>query len=208
MISVAVGTPATLFVVHKDLICTNSPFFKAACSSWWPRPKGQPIKLPDHKPRTFQLYCDWLYSPSSSLRAAAEAVDGLPDSNSMAVMGDDHGTTICTRLCYLWILADYLNDTGCKNEVINSLLRGLHGNIASARTRVFPIVYQTRETSALRRWLIDCVVPFISPTNIRSETETFTAEMLRDILTAYAAAQSMLPAARAPDIGQALRYHE
>ncbi|KAK5717563.1 hypothetical protein LTR17_016006 [Elasticomyces elasticus] len=58
---VLVGEAKQEFMVHKDLITTRSPFFKAAAAARWNSDPAKDIELPDDKPAVFASYLQCLY---------------------------------------------------------------------------------------------------------------------------------------------------
>lgn len=76
-ISVLVGKDESEFNVHEELICGGSPFFRNAMKKEWAamRSEARKIRLPDHDPRTFRIYMQWLYCKQLPVRN-----DNLPHS--------------------------------------------------------------------------------------------------------------------------------
>lgn len=64
VITVRVGTEGIQrdFSVHKGLISSHSPFFKAAMNEQWEEGRTNLITLPEDDPDVFKLYCCWLYN--------------------------------------------------------------------------------------------------------------------------------------------------
>lgn len=103
-ITVLIGEEEQKFLVHKDVACSKSPFFKAACDERkWSEGKEGVVKLPEHDPETFSLFLPWVYS------------DKLAE-------GDDDSAEALRRMARTWSLADYLGATTLSNLVIDKIL--------------------------------------------------------------------------------------
>src|ERR1700712_2937492 len=75
-ISVIVGSNEQLFLVHKDVLCARSKFFRAACSERWMRGRGKKVTLPDVDPSVLQSYPGWVYSGHLDVSStSSEAID-------------------------------------------------------------------------------------------------------------------------------------
>lgn len=49
-------------MVHKNLVCHYSSFFKAACKGGFREAESNEVKLPDDEPETFDNFVQWLYT--------------------------------------------------------------------------------------------------------------------------------------------------
>lgn len=185
-ITVLVGENKKSFLVHQDLICDRSPFFKAACSSAWPANSGA-VQLPNHQPFVFQAYLQWAYSASHDLSSVMhEIVEDQADYKNDTPLFQSR--VRCSALTMLWILADYLQDSACKNNVMKNLDReqstnkGLHHNLHG----LFETVYtKTVQGSGLRRWLVDTVLPTVTKDYLTVEASNLPADMLVDLFKAF-----------------------
>ncbi|KAL1622565.1 hypothetical protein SLS56_008743 [Neofusicoccum ribis] len=61
-ISVAVGGQTEPFLIHQDILCASSPFFRNACNGGWKESEEGFVTLPCHSPEAFEVYTQWLYS--------------------------------------------------------------------------------------------------------------------------------------------------
>ncbi|GME35465.1 BTB/POZ domain containing protein [Neofusicoccum parvum] len=61
IISVAVGGQTEPFLIHQDILCASSPFFRNACNGGWKESEEGFVTLPSHSPETFEVYVQWLY---------------------------------------------------------------------------------------------------------------------------------------------------
>lgn len=79
-ISVLIGSEERRFVVHKDVICSSSKFFKAACSANWKEGQEGIVRLPTAKPPVFEMYMDWLYFSEIGGKVRRDDHEGQPRS--------------------------------------------------------------------------------------------------------------------------------
>lgn len=65
------GEAQESFIVHKELICARSEFFRVSMKEVWKEGKEGVIPLPEDDPQVFALYVQSLYV--SALRVAFKA---------------------------------------------------------------------------------------------------------------------------------------
>ena len=174
-----VGVGKEHFTVHEDLICERSSFFKAACSKNWIENQAKEIGLPDQNSSTFKAYLTWAYSAKEDLAGLAQEVNENLDRSSR--------NWLCRRLCHIWILADYLGDARCKNQVIDTLMR--ENARVSFWTRNYAVVcrnvYQnTQPDSGLRKWLVDSLTLHITPEFLDRHSTDLPRELVTSMLKA------------------------
>ncbi|KAF2007946.1 hypothetical protein P154DRAFT_528596 [Amniculicola lignicola CBS 123094] len=91
------------FTIHKDLICSRSPFFRKALAGSWKEAAEQIVPLPSDDPEIFQWYLQALYA--GDLR-----VQGMTTSGQLyPILGG------------VFVLADKLQDVGVMNVVIRTI---------------------------------------------------------------------------------------
>jgi hypothetical protein len=61
MVTVHVGSDKTPFIVHKDLLTSSSPYFKAAFEGKFREATDNSVPLVDVTPTQFRRFLDWLY---------------------------------------------------------------------------------------------------------------------------------------------------
>ena len=54
-----VGEEEVPFLIHKKILCENSPFFESACKPEWMKDDEKTIKLPEDDPELvdIMIYC-------------------------------------------------------------------------------------------------------------------------------------------------------
>ena len=61
-ITVLIGSKEVSFTVHKDVVCDQSNFFRAACNGKWKEAAEKCVRLPEADPHIFGVYVGWLYT--------------------------------------------------------------------------------------------------------------------------------------------------
>ncbi len=142
MVQLKVGPNATLFHVHKDLICGSSPFFKAAFTGGFKESECS-INLEDDDPEVFENIIQWLYRRNLETLSSIEAV---ADENYFM------------DLVRSYTLADKYGITALQNDVMG-LLRGTLKSLKSLQLTHAKYVYEnTAHGSQLREFLVACFV--------------------------------------------------
>ncbi|KAK3697349.1 hypothetical protein LTR37_017494 [Vermiconidia calcicola] len=187
--------------VHEDLICSRSDFFKAACSATWANAAEKVVKLPHSNSRIFRLYLEWIYAKGNDLAGLVRSA--VKEIEDRAVRD-----FIYQVLCWLWVLADYLGDRGCKNEVIDTLIRDYNCNSVGVSTRIMAVVEREAQGSDLERVMIDMAFPVIMR---RDSTEfvdkcppAWVAQWFKKLLPGKNAVDRQ----EAVNISEACKYHE
>lgn len=205
-----VGTDKEEFIVHQDLICHRSLFFRAACSNHtWTESQSKQVQLLAQNANTFRIYLQWAYHLIGNLadlcRRSLLKVSGH-DVTSYDVIR----MNTCLVLCHVWMLADFLNDVGCKNEVISNLVREhAADNFKYLWHPKLPrtIYGGTVRGSGLRKWLVDSTLPLIKPCDLDCEPDNIPQEMLSDMLKAFIARKDQTRY-EVPKVSEAWKYHE
>lgn len=177
------------FLVHRDLICERSPFFTAACSNRWAEGQTKVVELPQHHPRIFKAYLQWAYSSSSDLSGILNELYTFEDLNGYTRRSARFRSSIrYTGLVRLWILADDLVDSACKNEVINNLVREVAADWKSPNfpLHLFKRIYErTAPNSGLRKWLVDAMLPAMSSEYLQAIMANLPADLVTDLFKAF-----------------------
>ena len=139
---IKVGSPAETFYVHKNVLCDESPFFRAALGGQFKESADGVVYLPEEKPETFERFINWLYCKEYY-------VEHVPNGkNDQGVWN----TIICDH-----ILADKLQVQAFQDHMFDKIIHAY--KFKSLRTMsldmVLKIYTKTGETSPLRRMAVD-----------------------------------------------------
>jgi hypothetical protein len=113
---VLVGEDKEKFLVHEDIVCKTSEFFKAASEETGTKE----IHLPDHHPTAFKTYLESIYNPGSAVCTIAEEHAHKLLAPEEAALNLTAPQKYAFALVKLSVLADYLVDVHIKNAVIES----------------------------------------------------------------------------------------
>ncbi|KAI4134008.1 MAG: hypothetical protein LQ347_001873, partial [Umbilicaria vellea] len=141
IVHVTVGPSRIVFPVHRELLCTASPFFTAALnpSHGFLESATSIVHLPEARAPIFEYFVQWLYTRSLS----HEDLDG-----------QEHPAY--HRLIGLYTLADMLGVEGCKNDICDAV-----GRLAEERNCVpnpddtRALWGEVRESAPLRMLVLD-----------------------------------------------------
>ena len=108
MVTIYVGPESYAFQIYKELLCHDSPFFKAALEGNFKEGNAQTVSLPEDDVETFKIYQTWL--------------------NTMQLRYNfDH---VEWWLCFakLWVLADKIGSTALKNRTVDAICATIKHN--------------------------------------------------------------------------------
>lgn len=127
------------YVVHAELLCYYSPFFKAATSGNWAEAKTGVVHLPDDDPRVFEVFQDWIYGARLGLMS-----------------GQDVDTSL---LLALWVFGDKVQVPGFQNAAIEALRDRTCNPPRQFKLKDIKFAFEnTAEESPLRKIIIDLYV--------------------------------------------------
>ncbi|KAK6530016.1 hypothetical protein TWF694_003390 [Orbilia ellipsospora] len=112
-VTVKVGGCDQEYHLHRNVLCSESPFFKAACKSSFREGISRHIDLPTIKPQTFEQILVWLYTSDYE----------LPEKG-------DHDT-----IFDLYSAADYLGILGLKRVILEQTTNVLHRDFNLVRAK-------------------------------------------------------------------------
>jgi len=137
------------FAVHTDLLRSRSPFFKASLSVSWAEPGDNMVPLPGDDPKTFQLYCKWLYYGELSSRSDVDLHDMFEEWDN---------------LLRSFVLADKILDSVFEDRIVDAILENAQATAYGGRSHQLgyqapKIIYTVAQVDApARRMLIDIAV--------------------------------------------------
>lgn len=136
----------TRYLVHEDILCATSDFFKNAMKGQWKESTEKLINLPNEESEIFAIYVHWIYSRTLPTRVDEPAAAGNEEY---------------LKLAKAYGLADRLQDQLFKNAVIDAFLDKT-STVASDGNAWWPVgpvircIYDnTPESSKGRTLLVD-----------------------------------------------------
>ncbi|KAF9641031.1 hypothetical protein BFW01_g12837 [Lasiodiplodia theobromae] len=112
-IQVFAGEEPEPFIIHKDILCASSDFFKNACKEPWKESAGV-VELSGTEPRLFEVYARWLYSPDV-LNLMEKPVVTTAANGAISVPAYE-------PLFHLYALGDMLQDSKFKNAILDKIV--------------------------------------------------------------------------------------
>lgn len=106
MIKFEVGVTQTTFFVHLNLLCSASPYFKAAFTNGFLEAQQKSMKIPEDDPDTFEILVRWVYTKKLD----------LPNPGT-----DEAHDERYLQLCKLYVLTDKYRMMGMKNYIIDRI---------------------------------------------------------------------------------------
>lgn len=158
------------------MICAKSKFFRAACSTRWPKEGERVIRLPDVQPPEFQAYLHWSYTGNLVVEDDATKADrGI-------------------NLTRMYIVGDILDDVNLRNSATR-LLNALVIAQGFFCPRVIRLIWQNTTASAsLRQWTVDTAILAINRKDFEKNAARYPAEFMSAM--ALEALQHISPIAR------------
>ncbi len=91
-IVVKVGKEKREFGVHKELICSLSPYFTALCSERWSAScKSNEVELLSEEPKVFEFFVQWLYSRKLDDESKTKNMPSLVSLVKLHILADKYG---------------------------------------------------------------------------------------------------------------------
>lgn len=127
-----------MFIVHEDMVCAKSKFFRAACSNNWKEGQEKLMQLPSIEPSTFQAYTEWVYSNS--------------------LLNVNQSTK---SLVKLYLVADYLDDVRLRNKSMEALIAFFKRRDTMPSATSIQLIWEnTTPSSRLRAWIVDVTAKY------------------------------------------------
>lgn len=126
---VGTGDEQETFSVHQDIICDRSEFFKAACSKNWLENQEKTVRLPEQEVETFRLYLESVYAENVDYTILCDFPCEV--HTGISELGNEDKfrcREALTKLCRLWVTADFLRDPKLQNDIIDCVAYVLRTN--------------------------------------------------------------------------------
>ena len=166
LITIIVGEDEQSFMVHKDMLCAKSKYFKSACSELWASGREKVVRPTQGTPEQFKMYSEWVYTSHLSINA------------------EDPGQQL-DDLIGMFILGDFLNDYQLRNATMDLLITTILGS-----THVFGLdqldrVYAATPTgSPLREFTVWWVLANVSQADLYINIARYPAELVQELALA------------------------
>jgi hypothetical protein len=155
-----VGSVERSFIVHADVICVKSKFFRAACSERWKEGQEKLVHLPEVDPEIFQRYVDWAYCDT------LVADDDISDAVHMSVK--------------LYLLGDLLDDVRLRNKTMKALYRNVHIDLLAPGPGGMRLIWEkTPPGSLLRNFAVNAVTTRMNPGIFEKHIEEWPAGLVQ-----------------------------
>ncbi|KAK3672612.1 hypothetical protein LTR78_007424 [Recurvomyces mirabilis] len=141
--TIEVGGSKQKWVLHENLLCTSSAFFRSAVKKEWDHDRMRTIPMPDDEVDVFQVYVQWLYQAKILVQQHNE---------------DPKSSRELHTLIKCYIFGEKIQDVVFQNVTIDSIFACVHRE--KDGTKWFPTdadtVYDgTPEGSPLRTLIVD-----------------------------------------------------
>lgn len=137
MVTVHVGEQRHQFLIHKELLCHHSSFFRATFQGSFIEASSGNVELPDDDVEVFKIFESWLYTGSVGLMSN---VAGHQPS----------------KLVKLYILADKIEIPAIQKETLETLRERAVRNLDLCDPDTIHLAFEnTPPGSPLRRLLVD-----------------------------------------------------
>jgi hypothetical protein len=188
-ISIIVGKHSEEFIVHRDRICKASPYFKAACSKEWLEGQTGIVRLPEMSGKYFGHYVDSVYSDRVNLEdLKQELIERATEPRHTEETRKAKLSWTLVHLahayCKVWVIADYLEDSACRNACMQMLLINMAdlGYLGLYHKTIEFVAENTVASSGLFRWMVDHIAA-ISLHHVRREWEEENVQAADDRLS-------------------------
>jgi hypothetical protein len=144
------GEGQAKLTVHKDVLCSASPFFQAACKPEWMKPEDKVITLPEDDPEAVKALVHWMYY--NEICVDEEKAIFNDAETKEEVMRGAWGLFVM-----LFVLGEKYQMPRLRNDAIDAIIT--HRKSCELKLGVISYAYEntTSSDSALRRLLVRIV---------------------------------------------------
>ena len=163
-VTVLVGPQERRFIVHKNIICRSSAFFRLACTGEWKEVRDRTVKLHERDPVSFEVYLGWLYTGEVDLRTEDDGYPGTADERYGVKISPDECGELMLYLVNAYSLGDLFQDARYCNTVIDDIVRLAEGS--GLLPHLALLSGKVPQTSKLARLFVDYWVTDAKQTNL------------------------------------------
>ncbi|OBT62101.1 hypothetical protein VE03_09028 [Pseudogymnoascus sp. 23342-1-I1] len=153
IVYVIVGPEAQKFGMHKEQLCVNSAYFRAAFEGGFEEAIRREVALKESDTVAFGMFNEWLYTGkiSEDLRSTNQGFGATPKPELADI-------PTFSQLVDAWLLADYLLAPKMQNHIID-VMEARYRRLLAPPIREFMYVYQqTQNGSPVRKSLVDMCI--------------------------------------------------
>lgn len=200
---ILVGETERRSVVHKNILCQSSTFFKAACSGQWLEATERLVRLPEANVEAFHNYACWLYEGTVELLEEDERSRTIKN-----YVGKEYirGGGYWPRVLSGYVLGDQLGDARYCNALVDNVKRELVALPVAATVKVFWPVLPSG--CAMRRLLIDLWTMESDPGSFERYIAVFPTEFVFEAAAAAVRERNLTCKEKRPGSRPACHYHE
>jgi len=162
-IIVGSGKDKTEFFIPKDLICSHSGFFKAACNPQWECGRTNTITLEEDDPKIFGIFLTWI--STKDLEQAEDLVEVVEKVEGNEAEWDECYRKRYNELLGCYILGDVFQSPNFQNAVMGSIVSdlkiyyfGCARLLGSNRSSLIRVFQSTPKTSPLRKMFLEVLI--------------------------------------------------
>lgn len=197
------GEDERAFLIHKNIACDKSDFFKAACNSDWKERKEKTIRLPNTEVRTFTIFACWLYTNELDLNGTGQK----PIWSTGMDAELRRNTWMDIYRCY--VLGDFLNSAQFCNTLVDELLASAEATKKIPGPRiVLHFAGELRLTSTLGRLLIDSVATEVTKEVFMKNVDSYATAFVIEVAKVCVMERNMTLDERQPRNRPKCYYHE
>ncbi|KFY04996.1 hypothetical protein V491_09219 [Pseudogymnoascus sp. VKM F-3775] len=151
IVYVIVGPEAQKFAIHKDQLCTNSAYFKAALEGGFQEAVRREVILDETNALAFGMMLEWLYTGKITEKLCSAT--GFSNADKLY---KDKPTF--RQLLDVWVLGDYLMAPKLQNFIVD-MMEAKHMKRGIPPVKDFTYFYEhTQSGSPMRKFLVDMCI--------------------------------------------------
>ncbi|KAL8716508.1 MAG: hypothetical protein Q9225_006171 [Loekoesia sp. 1 TL-2023] len=169
MVSFYVGPKKKAYPIHRDLICSISPIFKAHFGSLETKNPVTDMYLPNHEPKIFEMFISFLYRGNFA-EIIPRSQQESPNAEASATQ-DIHGSNLDLLISLYFIARDWaLQDL--QNYTLDHISRYVSKNSVILRCSHIATIYEKIKNpkSPLRRFAVDHFVFVVMRKGVAAKT--------------------------------------
>ena len=205
-IIVIVGQEEKEFMVHENVICGASEFFKVACSRPWKESTERKVRLPEQPSDSFTMFLHWLYNGELELWE-----DGEIEQTTEAITGGEvqYVDPAMARAIKCFILGDVLRSAKFCNSIIDATMRVLRDAKVLPPPNILRMYWSMLpQKSTMSRLLVDEMAARANENVLALAADRLPADFILQLALAGARDRRLRLEERKPHYRWKCFYHE